>query len=124
MPAYGNRRARAGRLRVRRSPLEGGAGPRARRSLLEVSAPPRARRSLFEGRRAPSSEVEPVRGDLLVGRPGGPSGPPWRGPCLVCLSEVRLALVVVGFKRGFPSLFKGTLGLSPTVAPEHLRVCH
>jgi hypothetical protein len=58
-----------------------------------------------------------------VGRLGGPSGPPWRGPCPVCLSEACLTLVFfAGFKWGFPSCLRGPLGLSPTVAPEHLRV--
>jgi hypothetical protein len=57
-----------------------------------------------------------------VGRLGGPSGPSWRGPCPVCLSEARLAFA--GFKWGFPSCLRGPLGLSPTVAPEHLRVRH
>jgi hypothetical protein len=28
-----------------------------------------------------------------------------------------------GFKWGFPNCLRGPLGLSPTVAPEHLRVC-
>jgi hypothetical protein len=60
---------------------------------------------------------------------GSLSGPPWwavratvRGPCPVCLSEARLAFA--GFKWGFPSCLRGPLGLSPTVAPEHLRVRH
>jgi hypothetical protein len=49
-----------------------------------------------------------------VGRLGGPSGPPWRGPCPVCLSETCLALAFCRFLVGFPQLFKGTPGLSPT----------
>jgi hypothetical protein len=31
---------------------------------------------------------------------------------------------VAGFKCGFLSYLRGRLGLSPTVAPEHLWVCH
>jgi hypothetical protein len=46
-----------------------------------------------------------------VGRLGGPSGPPWRGPCPVCLSEACLALAFfAGFKWGFPSCLRGPQG--------------
>jgi hypothetical protein len=56
-----------------------------------------------------------------VGRLGGPSGPPWRGPCPVCLSEAWLTLVFfAGFKWGFPGCLKGPPGLSPTSpSPSH-----
>jgi hypothetical protein len=74
MPAYGNRRARAGRPRARRSPLEGGAGPRARGSLLEVSAPPRTGRSPLGGGVRPRARRSLLEGifewAVLVGRWG------------------------------------------------------
>jgi hypothetical protein len=77
------------------------------------------------GRRAASSEAEPVRGDLRVGHFGGPSGPPWHGPCPVCLSGARSALTCFWVLSGdSPVCLRGPLGLSPTVAPEHLWVCH
>jgi hypothetical protein len=51
-----------------------------------------------------------------VGRFGGPSEPPWRGPYPVCLSEARLTLVFfAGFEWGFPSCLRGPLGLFPTL---------
>jgi hypothetical protein len=84
--------------RARRSPLEGGVHPRARRSLLEGT---------FEWA-------------ALVGR--GDHRSVGRGLC-VRSSEMRLALVFAGFKQGFPSCLRGPSGLSPSVAPEHLRVC-
>jgi hypothetical protein len=97
--------------RVKRSPLEGAVNPRARRNLLEGGVNPRARRNLLEGA---FEWVTPVgRGDhRSVGR----------APC-VCLSERCFTLVFAGFKQDFPGCFRGPSGLSPTVAPEHLRVC-
>jgi hypothetical protein len=74
MPLYGNERARAERPRARRSPLEGGADPRARRSLLEVSAPPRTGRSPPEDGVCPRARRSLLEGIFewaaLVGRRG------------------------------------------------------
>jgi hypothetical protein len=64
--------------RARRTPLEGGGDPRARRTPLEGGASPRARRTSFEGFE-PSSEADLARGGALLGRFGGPRGPPRRG---------------------------------------------
>jgi hypothetical protein len=122
MPAYGDGRARAGRPRARRSRLEGGADPLVRRGLLEVSVPPRTGRSPPEGgvcSRARRSLLEGIfEWAALVGRQGHCGV----GHALCALSEARLAFA--GFKWGFPSCLRGPLGLSPTVAPEHLRVRH
>jgi hypothetical protein len=53
-----------------------------------------------------------------VGRLGGPSGPPWRGPCPVCLSEACLTLVFfAGFKWGFPNCLRG-----PRAVPDRIYV--
>jgi hypothetical protein len=53
--------------------------------------------------REPSSEADLARGGALLGRSGGPRGPPRRGPCCVCMSCVRLEVsfvfcVFTGFK--------------------------
>jgi hypothetical protein len=97
VPAYGNGRAHAERPRARRGLLEGSVDPRARRSLLEVIALPRIGMEPTRGRRVPSSEAEPARGDLewaaLVGRRGH-SGV---GHACVCLSETCLALAFCRF---------------------------
>jgi hypothetical protein len=85
VPACGNRRARAGRLRARRSPFEGGVYPRARRSPFEGGVCPRAGRSLLKGI---------FEWAALVGR-GGYRGV-GRALC-VCLSKMHLALVFCGF---------------------------
>jgi hypothetical protein len=98
VPACGNGRARAEEPQARRSPLEGAVNPRARRSPLEGGVHPRARRSLLEGT---------FEWAALVGRGGHRSV--GRAPC-VRLSEMRFA----GFKRDFPSCFRGPSGLSPT----------
>jgi hypothetical protein len=58
------------------------------------------------------------------------SGPPWWAAGAtaawavprVRLSKMRLALVFAGFKQDFPICLRGPPWLSPTVAPEHLRV--
>jgi hypothetical protein len=44
-----------------------------------------------------------------------------RAPC-ARLSKMRLALVFLGFKRDSLICLRGPSGLSPIVAPEHLRV--
>jgi hypothetical protein len=105
VPACGNGRAREGVSseaeaipRARRSPLEGGVNPRARRNLLEGA---------FEWA-------------ALVGR--GDHRSVGRAPC-VCLSGMCLVWFFAGFKQDFPGCFRGPSELSPTVAPEHLRVC-
>jgi hypothetical protein len=110
VPTCGNGRARAQRPRARRSPLEVRVHPRAGRSPLEGGVCPRARRSLLEGI---------FEWAALVGR--GSYRGVGRALC-VRLSKMCLSLVFCRFQAGFPHLFKGTPGLSPTVAPEHLRV--
>jgi hypothetical protein len=69
---------------------------------------PRARRSLLEGIFEWAASVG-RRGHRGMGR----------APC-ARLSKMRLPLVFCRFYVGFPHSFKGTPGLSPTVAPEHL----
>jgi hypothetical protein len=77
--------------------------PRARWSSLEGGVHPRARRILLEGT---------FEWAALAGRGGHRSV--GRAPC-VRLSRMRSALVFfVGFKRDFPSCFRGPSGLSPT----------
>jgi hypothetical protein len=107
MPVYGSRRARAERPRARRTPFQGGADPRARRSLLEVSVPPSNGTESARGRRASSSEAKPARGDLQVGRLGGPLGPPRRGPCPAWLGEACLALALLRVLSGDFPVVKG-----------------
>jgi hypothetical protein len=126
MPAYGGRRARAGRPRARWTPFEGGADPRARRSLLEGGSglsseaePARGKRNPsngtepIRGRRASSNEAKPARGDLRAGRLGEPSGASaaWAVSCMVRRGVFSF---VACFKRGFPCCLRGPLGLSPT----------
>jgi hypothetical protein len=96
---------------ARRSPLEGAVNPRAGRNPLEGGVHPRARRSLLEGT---------FEWAALVGR--GDHRSVGRAPC-VPSSEMHLGLVFAGFKQGFPGCYRGPSGLSPTVAPEHMRVC-
>jgi hypothetical protein len=54
----------------------------------------------------------------------GPRGLPQRGPCPVC--ALKQDVFSFGFlqvlSRISPVVFRGPSGLSPTVAPEHLRV--
>jgi hypothetical protein len=75
MPVYGGRRTSEGHPRAWRTPVEGGAYPRARRNLLEGERAlerggARSREVLplgakpARGERASSSEAEPARGDL------------------------------------------------------------
>jgi hypothetical protein len=72
------------------------------------------------GRRAPSSEAEPARGDLRVGRLGGPSGSPRRGPCPAWLVETHLALYLLRVLSGdSPGCLRGPLGPSPTCLQVH-----
>jgi hypothetical protein len=63
---------------------------------------------------------------------GSLSGPPWwpvevtalwAVPCMVRRGAFGFGFVA-GFKWGFPGCLRRPLGLSPTVAPEHLWVCH
>jgi hypothetical protein len=97
--------------RARRTPPEGAWKPRAGRTPPEGASIPRARRTSLEGR--------PLRGT------GGPRGPPGSWLCRVCVLGVRVDLCFAffaGFKQVSPLSFRGPLGLSPTVAPEHLWV--
>jgi hypothetical protein len=96
--------------RARQSPLEGGVYPRAGRNPLEGGVYPRARRSLLEGT---------FKWAALVGR-GGHRGV-GRAPCAL-KKDALIFGFFTGFKRGFPICLRGPPGLSPTVAPEHLRV--
>jgi hypothetical protein len=84
---------------------------------------PRARRSMLKGGREPSSEADLARGGALLGHSGGPRG--HRGvSCAVCMFCVRFEVCsfFAGFKQDSPRFFRGPSWLSPTVAPEHLRV--
>jgi hypothetical protein len=104
VPTCGNGRACGG------ASSEAEANPRARRNLLEGGVNPRARRNLLEGAFEWAALVG--RGDLRsVGR----------APC-VCLSGMCLVWFFAGFKQDSPGCFRGPSGLSPIVAPEHLRV--
>jgi hypothetical protein len=115
MPAYGSRRARAERPRARQTPFEGGVDPRARRSPPEVSAPPRAGQSPPEGGAHPRARRSLSRGDLRVGRLGGPLGASaaWAVSCMVKRGVFGFGLLRV-LMWGFPSCLRGPLGLSPT----------
>jgi hypothetical protein len=116
-------------------PSRGGREPSSEAEPARGSVSPRARRTLFEGEREPSSEADLVRGgreplseaDLpeggaLLGRSGGPQGPPWRGPCCVCAFCVRrevcfCVLRFYGFYVGLPLVFYGTLRAVPDSSP-------
>jgi hypothetical protein len=107
------------------------SGPCPRGCLaLERSGPrPRGRKGLERGGPRPRKRLSAERG-----------GPRWRGICGVALVGCRghqgcgCAVFVIGvrvdlcfaffagFKRVSPWLFRGPLWLSPTVAPDHLRV--
>jgi hypothetical protein len=98
--------------RMRRSPLEGDVNPRARRNPLEGGVSPRARRSLLEGA---------LDWATPVGR-GGHRGV-GRALC-VRLSEKCFVLVFLQVLSRIPLVvYRGPSGLSPIVAPEHLRLC-
>jgi hypothetical protein len=93
---------------VRQSPLEGGVSRRARRSPLEGGVSPRAGRNPLEGAFAWATAGATTAWAV-----------PWvrvyvRGAFCFCFLQV-LSRV--------PPVFRGPSGLSPTVAPEHLRVC-
>jgi hypothetical protein len=94
-----------------------GAVVRVRKGLERGGARSRGPRTLERG--GASS-----RGPLS-GLPWWAAGPPQRGPCPVgVLKQDAFSFgFFAGFKRDFPSCFRGPSGLSPTVAPEHLRVC-
>jgi hypothetical protein len=58
----------------------------------------------------PSSEVDLARGGALLGRSGGPRGPPRCGLCCVCMFCVRFEVClrfafVAGFKQDSPPRF-------------------
>jgi hypothetical protein len=117
--------------RARRTSFEGaGLSPRARRTPPEGVLRPRARRTSFEGRGCalerggprPRERLSLERGGfhsrgiydvVLAGRGGHQDRVCAVYPCQVC----RLSCVYVfsGFKRVSPRLFRGPLGLSPTV---------
>jgi hypothetical protein len=130
-PCTGAGTRERGRPRAKRTPVEGGANPRARRSLLEGeralerggacprgsgpssgAEPARGKRTPSNGtepprgRRAPSSEAKPARGDLREGRLGGPSRSLRRGPYPAwlgtCMVRQSVFGFVAGFKWGFP----------------------
>jgi hypothetical protein len=116
VPACGNGRARAEHPRARRSPLEVGVYPRARRSPLEVSVHPRTGRSPLEGGACPRARRSLLEGTFewaaLVGRGGRRSV--GRAPCVRFKQDVFSFGFFAGFKRDFPSCFRGPSGLSPT----------
>jgi hypothetical protein len=111
--------------RGRRSPLEGGVSPRARRSPLEGGVSPRARRNLLEGGVSPRAMRNLLEGAFDWATPVGRGGHRSVGRALcACLGKrCILFLFFAGFKQDSPGFFRGPSGLSPTVAPEHLRVC-
>jgi hypothetical protein len=140
MPVYEGRRMREGRPLAWRTPAEGGTYPRARRNPLEGEqalerggARSREVLPLERGGAPPEGTRVLERGGacsrgFLRGRLDGPLGslrrgpsPAWLGTCMVRLS---VFCFVAGFKWGFPRCLRGPLGLSLTVAPEHLWVCH
>jgi hypothetical protein len=49
--------------------------------------------------REPLSEADLARGGALLGRSGGPRGPPRCGPCRVCMFCVRLEVCFAFFPR-------------------------
>jgi hypothetical protein len=66
------------------------------------------------GRRGPSSEADLARGGALLGRFGGPCGPPRRGLCCVCfVLGSRCVCVFSGFKQDSPDFF------DPRGCPRH-----
>jgi hypothetical protein len=67
------------------------------------------------GRRGPSSEVDLARGGALLGRSGGPRGPPWRGLCRVCMFCVLRFLQVLS---RIPPGVLGTLLAVPDSSPR------
>jgi hypothetical protein len=100
MPAYGGRRTRAGRPRARRTPVEGGADPRARRNLLE------GERALEQGG-ARSREARILERGEACSR-GSSRGPPWWAVevpavwAVFCMVRQSVFGFVAGFKWGFP----------------------
>jgi hypothetical protein len=124
MPAYGDGRARAGCPRARRSPLEGGADPRARRGLLEGGAPPRTGRSPPEGGVCPRAGRSLFEGIFeWAALVGCQATVVWAMPCVLKQGAFGLGLLRV-LSGDSPVVLRGPLGLSPTVAPEHLWVRH
>jgi hypothetical protein len=115
-----------GKPRAGRTPLEEGGDPRARWTPLEGGASPRARRTSFEGGLSPrarrTSLEEALWWAALVGR--GDHHSVDRFVCIFCVwPEIGFAFCVFcRFLAGFPRFFRGPSWLSPTVAPEHLRV--
>jgi hypothetical protein len=120
-----------------------GVGARVRSALERGGPSSRAERTLERGG-ARSREAHPLERDGARPREarilergedcsrGSSSGSPW---CAVGASSAWAVSCMVkrgvfgfdfvaGFKWGFPSCLRGPLGLSPTVAPEHLWVCH
>jgi hypothetical protein len=113
MPAYGGRRTRVGRPRVRWTPVEGGADPRARRNLLE------GERAHQRGG-ARSREAYPLERDGARPREarilergetcsrGSSRGPPWWAVevpaawAVSCMVRQSVFGFVAGFKWGFP----------------------
>jgi hypothetical protein len=55
-----------------------------------------------------------------VGRLGGPSGPPWRGPCPFVLKRGAFGLLRV-LSGDSPVCLRGPLGLSPTILVWFIR---
>jgi hypothetical protein len=106
----------------------GGARSRAARTLERGGARPREAFSLERGGARPREACALERGGACSR--GSLSGPlrwavrvtvAWAMPCVLKRDVFGFGLFA-GFKWGFPSCLRGPLGLSPTVAPEHLRV--
>jgi hypothetical protein len=118
--------------------------PRAGRTPPEGVLSPQARRTSLEGRGGPSSGVYPARGGVKASSEVDPArgsaypsseanltrgasavshwravGPPGSRLCCVCVLGAQVDLCFaffVGLTRVSPRLFRGPLGLSPTIS--------
>jgi hypothetical protein len=115
-------------VRARNALERGGACSRAARTLERGGARSREAFSLEWGGACPR-EACALKRDGACSR-GSLSGPlrwavratvAWAMPCVLKRGVFGFGSFA-GFKWGFPSCTRGPLGLSPTVAPEHLRV--
>jgi hypothetical protein len=109
-------------------PRRGGACSRMERALERSGACSREAHPLERDGSHPREALILERGEAYSR--GSSSGPPWwavGAPAAWVVSYmVRRSVFgfVAGFKWRFPGCLRGPLGLSPTVAPEHLWVCH
>jgi hypothetical protein len=123
VPACGSRRACEG-ASSEADPARGGREPSSEAEPARGDREPSSEAEPARGGHEPSSKAEPARGSLWLDHSGGPRGPPQCGPCPV--RAFRREVSRFGFLQvlcRIPQFFRGPLGPSPTVAPEHLRVC-